>query len=96
MTHAHQRSLACVAPALTADTFPIPKGAGHVALLAMFRSVRQIAGVIERIVLDSSFRSQLRKDVLAQATAFRWTAKPARIQELINLGLGMGVASCQR
>jgi hypothetical protein len=69
---------------------------GDATLLTNPMSVRRIAGTNELTAIDSSFRCQLQEAGLEQATTLRWTAKTARIQGLINFGLGVGVASCQR
>ena len=65
-------AMACGAPVLTSNLSALPEIAGNAALLVDPYSVTDIAAGMQRIVGETSLRSQLRQRGLVRAQEFSW------------------------
>jgi glycosyltransferase involved in cell wall biosynthesis len=76
-------AMACGTPVVTSNTTALAEVAGDAALLVNPTSVEQIALAIERSIVDSDLRQQLRVKGLARAGQFSWEKTEKQLSEVL-------------
>jgi glycosyltransferase involved in cell wall biosynthesis len=69
-------------PVVTSTTSSLPEVAGNAALLVNPENVFEIRRALQRVLLDSALRAQMKQRGYEQAQKFSWTTSVSRILEI--------------
>jgi glycosyltransferase involved in cell wall biosynthesis len=79
-------------PVVTSNTSSLPEVAGNAALLVNPENVFEIRRGLQRVLLDTALRAQMKQRGYEQAQRFSWTASVSRILEIYRQVAGASVS----
>ena len=77
-------AMACGTPVLTSRCSSLPEVAGDAALLVDPTSTTEVAGAMERLLVDEGLRDSLRRRGREQVRRFSWSETAARFSALLD------------
>jgi glycosyltransferase involved in cell wall biosynthesis len=77
-------AMKCTCPVIASNISSIPEVVGDSAILINPKEEKEIAGAMEKIIVDENFRNNLRRNGTIQAKKFSWDRSAKRLLRLLT------------